>query len=99
MIIPHDQLNPETLAALLEEFVTRDGALHGHADTPVEAMVASVRRQLEGGSAVIVFDEETETASIVTRESLRGGESSPEPEAEVNVEAEVEADADEYQGE
>jgi uncharacterized protein len=75
MIIPHDQLSPDALAALIEEFVTRDGALHGHADTPVEAMVASVRRQLDRGIAVIVFDEATETASIVMRESLRGRES------------------------
>jgi hypothetical protein len=73
MIIPHDQLNPETLAALIEEFVTRDGALHGHVDTPVDTMVASVRRQLERGLAVIVFDEASETASIVTRDSLGGG--------------------------
>ena len=72
MIIPHDQLSHETLAALIEEFVTRDGALHGHADTPVDAMIASVRRQLERGRAVIVFDEASETASIVTRESLSG---------------------------
>ena len=81
MIIPHDQLDAETLAALIEEFVTRDGALHGHADTPVETMVASVRRQLARGSAVIVYDEATETASIVTRDSLRGRESQESPPA------------------
>jgi len=79
VIIPHDQLSPDTLAALIEEFVTRDGALHGHADTPVDAMVASVRLQLKRGNAVIVFDEATETASIVTRESLRGRESEESP--------------------
>jgi hypothetical protein len=72
MIVPHNHLDRETLTALIEEFVTRDGALHGHVDTPVEAMVASVLRQLERGSVVIVFDEENETASIVTKEDLAG---------------------------
>jgi hypothetical protein len=72
MIVPHNHLDRETLTALIEEFVTRDGALHGHVDTPVEAMVASVLRQLERCSVVIVFDEENETASIVTKEDLAG---------------------------
>jgi len=71
MIIPHDQLNPETLTALIEEFVTREGALHGHAETPLAVLIASVRRQLETGTAVIVFDEASETASIVTSDSMR----------------------------
>jgi uncharacterized protein YheU (UPF0270 family) len=83
MIIPHDQLNPETLTALIEEFVTRDGALHGHAETPLERLIASVRQQLEGGAAVIVFDEASETASIVTRDSLHHRDpDEPAPEEE-----------------
>jgi len=57
--------------ALIEEFVTRDGALHGHVDTPVDAMVASVLGQLEAGNAVVVFDADDETASIVIKDSLR----------------------------
>jgi hypothetical protein len=77
MIVPHNHLDRETLTALIEEFVTRDGALHGHVDTPVEAMVTSVLRQLERGSAVIVFDEEDETASIITKEDLAGRQARP----------------------
>ena len=71
MIIPHDQLRPETLTALIEEFVTRDGALHGHRDTSMEAMVTSVMTQLEKGRAVVVFDETSESASITVRDGLR----------------------------
>jgi uncharacterized protein len=72
MIIPHDQINPHTLMALIEEFVTRDGALHGHHDVSAADMSASVLAQLRSGRAVIVFDEETESASIVMKESLQG---------------------------
>jgi hypothetical protein len=57
--IPHDQLLPDTLQALIEEFVTRAG----------------VRAQLKSGEAVIVFDEEAETCTIVPREQV--GKASP----------------------
>jgi uncharacterized protein YheU (UPF0270 family) len=72
MIIPHDHLQPETLLALIEEFVTRDGALHGHTDTPTQEMVAAVMAQLKGGGAVVVFDEETESTSIVAKDDFKG---------------------------
>jgi uncharacterized protein YheU (UPF0270 family) len=71
VIIHPDQLSPETLRALVEEFVTRHGAVQGHTDTPVESMIDQVLAQLRSGRAVIVFDEEEETASIVTKQDLR----------------------------
>lgn len=65
MIIPHDQLRPETLEALMEEFVTRDGAVHGHSDIALDRQIRAVREQLASGKAVIVFDETTESCSIM----------------------------------
>jgi uncharacterized protein YheU (UPF0270 family) len=67
--IPHDQLAPGTLAALVDDFITRDGAVHGHTDHSIEARRDAVLRQLRAGTAVIVFDEEDESVSIVTKES------------------------------
>lgn len=64
-IVPYQQLHPDTLAALIEEFVTRDGAIHGHTDTPLQQMVQSVHRQLIAGTIVIVFDEDSETCTMV----------------------------------
>ena len=72
MVIPHDQINPHTLQALIEEFVTRDGALHGHADTPMQERVEAVLAQLRSGRVVVVFDEATESASIVVKDNLKG---------------------------
>ena len=80
MIIPHDQINPHTLMALIEEFVTRDGALHGHHDVSVQERSASVLAQLRAGRAVIVFDEESESASIVMKDSLKQSDEPPEEE-------------------
>lgn len=69
-IIPPDQLQPETLRGLVEEFVTRDGAVHGHAEVPIEAQIETMLRQIRGGTAVIVFDETDESCTVVSREQL-----------------------------
>jgi hypothetical protein len=37
--VPHGQLRPETLTALIEEFITRDGAVQGHAETPLHVRI------------------------------------------------------------
>lgn len=64
-----DQLSPEALRGLIEEFVSREGTDYGHADRSLESKVADVRRQLDRGEARIVFDLGSESASIVpTRE-------------------------------
>jgi uncharacterized protein YheU (UPF0270 family) len=69
-IVPFDQLDSNVLHALVEEFVTRDGALQGHTDTPMEQKVAAVMRQLKSGSAVIVFDEVSDSCTIMPKENL-----------------------------
>jgi uncharacterized protein YheU (UPF0270 family) len=71
MIIPHDELAPETLHALIEEFVTRQGAVHGHVDEDAARYIKSVMSELRSGKAVIVFDEEEESCSIMRKEELR----------------------------
>lgn len=70
MIIPHDQLQPETLIALIEEFVTRHGAVHGHRDASADEMGSEVLRHLRSGKAAIVFDERDESCTIVMQEQL-----------------------------
>jgi uncharacterized protein YheU (UPF0270 family) len=78
MIIPHDQLDPQTLEAVIEEFVTRHGAVHGHADAPLDQMVRAVLQQLRSGSAVVVFDEDDETCTIMSKlEAREVGQSQP----------------------
>ena len=67
MIIPHDRLSPEALRGVIEEFVTRDGTELTDADRRIE----QVRRQLERGTVVITYDEQTKTCSIVATDSVR----------------------------
>lgn len=69
MEIPHRSLKPETLRALIEEFVTREGTFVGDGDAPsLDAQVARVERALERGEVFVAFDDESETATIVARE-------------------------------
>jgi uncharacterized protein YheU (UPF0270 family) len=73
-IIPPDQLRLETLRALIEEFVTREGAVHGHMDVSVESQITTLLRQIRAGDAAIVYDEENESCGVMSREQLKAAE-------------------------
>jgi uncharacterized protein YheU (UPF0270 family) len=64
MIIPHEMLSPEALQGLIEAFVTREGTDYGTHDVSLATKVVQVRHQLDAGTAVIVYDEDTESCTI-----------------------------------
>jgi len=84
-----EQLSPGALRGLIEEFVTREGTDYGSGeelgrapdprggqkepDGSLEDKVAQVYRQLSSGEARIVFDLESESASILCRRTLAPG--------------------------
>ena len=70
MIVPWQEIPPETLDNLIEEFVTRDGTDYGEQEIRTDTKVAQVREQLRRGQASVVFDDVTETISIFPREQL-----------------------------
>jgi uncharacterized protein YheU (UPF0270 family) len=61
MRIPHAQLSPTALRAVIEEFVTRDGTDH----SSVERRIEQVMGQLDAGRIELHFDDETETYNIL----------------------------------
>ncbi len=65
-----DDLSPEALRGLVEEFVTRDGTDYGAVERGVEDKIAQVLAQLRSGEARLVFDPETETANIAPARDL-----------------------------
>ena len=65
--VPHSELAPETLRAVIESFVLREGTDYGEHDVDFETKVAQVRRQLDAGEAQIVFDPDSESIDIVVR--------------------------------
>jgi uncharacterized protein len=70
LVVPWDQLSPDALRGVLEEFVTREGTEYGDDDVPLETKIAAVQRQLESGEVLVVFDAATQSANLVTRRQL-----------------------------
>jgi uncharacterized protein len=64
MIIPHQMLSPEALRGVIEAFITREGTGYGLQELPPETKVWHVQQQLEAGTAVIVYDVETESCTL-----------------------------------
>ena len=61
MRIPHTQLSPAALRAVVEEFVTRDGTDH----SLVERRLQAVLRHSEAGRVEVHFDDVTKSCNIV----------------------------------
>lgn len=70
VIIPFRQLSHDALLGLVEEFVTRDGTDYGENEIPLARKVAQVLKQLEEGELMIVFDADSNSCNIVTKENL-----------------------------
>lgn len=69
LIIPVEQLNQATLNNLVEEFVSRDGTDYGNREVSVNTRVQQVKSQLERGQALIVFDPDLESCTIMSVET------------------------------
>jgi uncharacterized protein YheU (UPF0270 family) len=65
--VPHTELAPATLRAVIESFVLREGTDYGSQDTTLDRKVADVMRQLERREAVIVYDPVSDSVDIVVR--------------------------------
>lgn len=70
VIISHRDLSPEACDGLIAEFVSRDGTDSGYTRLSHSQRKAQVKRQLDRGEAVIVYDEVSQTANIVPKEDL-----------------------------
>ena len=63
-IIPVNKLSSKALQGVIEEFISRSGTDYGAIDASLETSIMQVKAKLKNGSAVLVFDDETETTNI-----------------------------------
>ncbi|MGF1753288.1 YheU family protein [Vibrio makurazakiensis] len=70
MIIPHQDIAPETLENLIKEFVLREGTDYGDMEVSLQNKIDQVKHQLAQGEAVIVFSELHETVDIQLRRHM-----------------------------
>ena len=69
--IPAEALSGQALDGLLEEFVTRDGTDYGAEERTLDDKKSAVRRQLDRGEIMVVFDPDTQTSNIILKDELR----------------------------
>lgn len=74
MIVPHTELQPETLHALIEEFVSREGTDYGGPEYSLKQKVEQVVAQLEQGRVFIIYSELHESCSIVSKDEFDDGQ-------------------------
>jgi hypothetical protein len=63
-IIPVNKLSAKALKGVIEEFISRGGTDYGAVEASMKTNFKQVRYKLKNGSAVLVYDDETETTNI-----------------------------------
>jgi len=74
MIVPYNELNAETLSAIIKEFVLREGTEYGTEDITIEEKIEQVQQQLQSGSAILVYSELYETVNIIPADQFKEDE-------------------------
>ncbi len=65
--VPYEQIDPDTLRRMIQEFVTRDGADWDQVGCTLEDKVEQVLRQLRSKQVKVVFDMTGQTVNLVAR--------------------------------
>ena len=68
--VPYEQIDPETLRGLVEEFITRDGTFYGEKEMSMEQKIDMVIGQLKSREAVITWDRYVQTSNIALRKDI-----------------------------
>ena len=64
--IPYEQISPDALRKMIQEFVARDGADWDDAGCSMEDKVEQVWQQLKSGKIKVVFDLTSQSANLVS---------------------------------
>jgi uncharacterized protein len=71
MIIPHQQLDKDTLYNLIESYVLREGTDYGAQEVTIKSKVAQVNQQLNNGEAMVFFSELHESVTIISKNEFK----------------------------
>lgn len=71
MLIPWRDLAADTLDALIESFVLREGTDYGDAEVPLAVKVAQVRQLVQRGEVLIVYSELHESVDLLSKQQWR----------------------------
>ena len=65
MEIPHNQVPEQTLLAIIEEYISREGTDYGHREYTLAEKVEKVMSQLLNGEIKLLFDSKTSSCNLV----------------------------------
>ena len=68
--IPYTQLSQDALNGVIDDFINREGTDYGMQEYSLEQKSQQVMKQLVAGTAVIVFDHDTQSVSILHKDQL-----------------------------
>lgn len=67
MIIPHQQISPDALQGILEEFMAREGTDYGAVEASLQEKISQLRLQLDRGEIVVALDPVSESVSLLPK--------------------------------
>jgi uncharacterized protein YheU (UPF0270 family) len=69
--ISPEQISEAALAGIIENFILREGTDYGAIEVSFEKKAEQIRRQIEKGEVRIVFDQSSETVSLISDRDLK----------------------------
>lgn len=71
VVITPDMLSAETLQNLVDSFILREGTDYGLQERSLESKREQLLKQISKGDIHIVFDQSSESVTILTKQQLR----------------------------
>ena len=72
MIIDPKQLTPQALLGVVDDFILREGTDYGQEEMAYEKKRDALMEKLKSGDAVITFDAESQSITILSKEDAQG---------------------------
>ena len=70
MLIPYQELEPDTLHNLIESFILREGTDYGEQEISLPQKTENVLQQLKEGSVVILYSQLSESVTLIHKNQL-----------------------------
>ncbi len=70
IVIPYKKLSAAILESLISEYILREGTDYGVKEYTLQEKQQQVLSLLEEGKALILFDSETESCSLILKENF-----------------------------
>ena len=70
MLIPYQELAPDTLYSLIESFILREGTDYGEQEISLQQKTVEVLEQVKEGSVVILYSELSESVTLIRKNQV-----------------------------